>query len=331
MKALLYLLPLLCLPLAGCSSGERLPFVWEFTTGYPMVTTPAVEGRYAVFGSDKLYCVDAHTGGFVWSFDTFTTLTSHPIIAGNRVYFQCGGCYCLDLATGRVLWEFWTDQWGDKKPAVSEAMIVCVHGDTMYCLESGTGKTISKIPAGEMLKPPLLFGGMIVVSDQEEIRCIDAASGSIRWRLAMPGQNPWFNIAGDAERVYVPVPGGIQAYDLMSGAAAWLFPLADADQIKLCDVGKDFVYVVFGSVYCLEKKTGSIVWQYAPPHPLFAPFVSGDFLYARSMQGKLCCIDLIKRKQIWETKGLRSGTVHDGYLYRGSNTAKAYCMKLPSQ
>gem|GEM_PF-1188715 len=320
---------LLSVLLSSCSSKEHLPVVWEFATNYALVTMPSVEGRFAVFGSDKLYCVDATSGTLIWTFETFGPITSQPVIRDGRVFFQCGGLYCLELATGKLLWEFWTEAWGETTPAVSDTMVACTQGENLFCIDAATGKKLVAVPVGKQVKAPLLIGSQMLVCGQTELRCIDATAGTVQWSLMLPGESEWLHIAAVEEHVYLPVEGGVKAVDILTGEVRWFFPIPDIEQIPSCAVTKDFLYVVFGTVYCLDKKTGAVVWHYNPPKPLFVPIVDGDVLYATNITGRLSCIDLKERKILWTVKGARRGTFQGGYFYRGSAKARAYCMKLP--
>ncbi|MBI4564527.1 MAG: PQQ-binding-like beta-propeller repeat protein [Planctomycetes bacterium] len=70
-------------------------------------TTPAVNDRYVVFGSEdgKVYALRRGTGAKVWDFDTGGNPSS-PVIAGDRVVVSSdGSLYLLDLEKGRKIRE----------------------------------------------------------------------------------------------------------------------------------------------------------------------------------------------------------------------------------
>lgn len=69
-------------------------------------TTPAVNERFVVFGSDdgKVYALKRESGEKVWDFDTGRPPSS-PALAGNRVVVSSGGSvYLLDLLSGLKVW-----------------------------------------------------------------------------------------------------------------------------------------------------------------------------------------------------------------------------------
>lgn len=326
-----YLWLLLCVTVAGCSSGRELPVVWEFSTNYATVTNPAVGAGYAVFGSDKLYCVEAQSGRLVWSFDTTGTVTSQPVIRNNKVYFQCGGLYCLDLASGKLLWEFWTEEWGDKTPVVSDAVVVCVREGTLYCIDESRGSKLYALPFAQAACTPVLAADALIIAAYGMLQCLDATRGTIRWQKAIPNADTRFSFAADERKLYMPVQQGIQAIDLTTGGPLWLFPIKDMLLINSFFIADDALYAAYGNLFCIDKENGSLLWQYTPPAPVFMPALDNGNLYAVNTRLKLCCIDLKQRTQIWEVKAKRSATFSDGFLYKGSGNAKAYCLKLMPQ
>ena len=70
-------------------------------------TTPAVDDRTVVFGSDDkhVYGLERKTGKKIWSFDA-DDIPSSPVIAGDRVVVSAGGSlYLLRLKDGRKVWS----------------------------------------------------------------------------------------------------------------------------------------------------------------------------------------------------------------------------------
>jgi hypothetical protein len=83
-------------------------------------------------GSDKVYCLDAATGAFVWSYTTGGGVASSPAVAGGMVYVGSRNdyvweydakFYCLDAATGAFVWSYTTGDNVDSSPAVAGGMV----------------------------------------------------------------------------------------------------------------------------------------------------------------------------------------------------------------
>jgi outer membrane protein assembly factor BamB len=88
-------------------------------------TTPAVNDRHVVFGSDdgKVYCLRRDSGTKIWAFDTDDTPSS-PVIAADRVVVSSGGALILlDLETGRKVWSVRVSDW-ITSPAVISGMVI---------------------------------------------------------------------------------------------------------------------------------------------------------------------------------------------------------------
>ena len=88
-------------------------------------TTPAVNGRFVIFGSDdgKVYALRRDTGAKVWDFDTGDKPSS-PVIAGHRVVVSSGGSlFLLDLEKGG---KVWTVRVSDEitSPAIVGGMVI---------------------------------------------------------------------------------------------------------------------------------------------------------------------------------------------------------------
>jgi len=89
-------------------------------------TTPAVNDRHVVFGSDdgKVYCLRRDTGVTTWTFDTDDTPSS-PVIAADRVVVSSGGTLILlDLETGRKVWSERVSDWITSPAVISGRVIV---------------------------------------------------------------------------------------------------------------------------------------------------------------------------------------------------------------
>jgi hypothetical protein len=88
---------------------------WQFKTGGPVVSSPAVADGTVYVGSEdgNLYAVDLKTGKEKWKFHTNGWIHSSPAVSGSLVFLTGYDYrfYALDSVTGKKLWDFSTSLW----------------------------------------------------------------------------------------------------------------------------------------------------------------------------------------------------------------------------
>jgi outer membrane protein assembly factor BamB len=322
-------LVLLLLLLAGCSSEQSAPVVWEVATGYPMVTTPVVAGKYALFCSDKLYCVDALSGQSVWQFTPYGIIKTQAVVYDEKVYFNGGGLYCLDLATGRVIWEFWTDAWGEAPVAVSEGLACFFKGEKLYCLKSSTGEKLWETKTFSPLRGPVISGGRVLVVGDGKIHCIDAVGGNTLWERSYTDENTILQYAARDEKLYVACDTMIRSFSCADGSMLWSFKTGTSF-LNSFAIDTATLFFVADKIYCLDAAKGTLQREHAlTMYTRGIPVVEGELLFIRGAGGRLHCIDTRTGEKRWNIKTPARGTVANGYFYCGSIASKAYCIKLP--
>jgi outer membrane protein assembly factor BamB len=66
---------------------------WKYTTGYDVVSSPAVANGVVYVGSwdGKLYALQARTGSDLWSYKIGSTISSSPVVVNGMVYVCSDG------------------------------------------------------------------------------------------------------------------------------------------------------------------------------------------------------------------------------------------------
>jgi outer membrane protein assembly factor BamB len=86
----------------NAATGAEL---WSYTTGYDVVSSPAVANGVVYVGSvdDNLYALNASSGDLQWSYTTGNSVYSSPAVANGVVYVGSadGNLYAFDLAGGQ--------------------------------------------------------------------------------------------------------------------------------------------------------------------------------------------------------------------------------------
>jgi outer membrane protein assembly factor BamB len=117
--------------------------LWAFEAAkrqQPFYSSPAVAAGLVVAGSrdNRIYAIDAKTGGEKWSFATKGQVDASPVIVGDRVYVGClsdeGNFYVLDLKSGKLVQEIELDSPVTGSVAVGpECILVGTDRGTLYC------------------------------------------------------------------------------------------------------------------------------------------------------------------------------------------------------
>jgi len=178
---------------------------WKFETGGPVYSSPTVaSGVVAVASGDgKVYGLDLRNGRRRWTYElpaSNTSFIQSPAATdGERFYFGAWDrhIYALD-SDGALAWRtgVLTDRSWAYSPAIggpaiaNEFVVVPANGNSLFALRRTNGEV-----AWETNSPGDKFGyssprydaGRIYVGclgDKGEVRCVDAANGSIRWTCA---------------------------------------------------------------------------------------------------------------------------------------------------
>jgi glucose dehydrogenase len=76
-----------------CLDATTGSMIWEHTTGYEILSSPAVaDGKVFVSSSNGfIYCLDETNGNEIWSKHTLDRIVSSPAVTQGVVYVGCGG------------------------------------------------------------------------------------------------------------------------------------------------------------------------------------------------------------------------------------------------
>jgi hypothetical protein len=145
-------------------------FIWSYTTGGFVESSPAVSGGIVYVGSNdhNVYALNAATGAFVWSYTTGDIVYSSPAVSGGIVYVGSDGknVYALDAATGALVWSYATTV-VESSPAVSGGIVyVSTDDDNVYAFAPTSAQVASATGAGTVTftMSPSTAGGFDLTS-----------------------------------------------------------------------------------------------------------------------------------------------------------------------
>lgn len=215
--------------------------LWDVNVGSDIVCPPSyVDGKIFVATSEKLLCLDSR-GKKIWEAamdgripSFFTGSKTHITFKDGRIYVTLlNGVVSLDAETGEKIWQF-------------------------------TGRSL--------FGDPLYHDERIFLRLQEEedgyiaLVCLNARTGEKTWEFT--GKEPQVNydhlIHYDAGRIYV-VTGEPSLYclDATSGDTLWVHQRDSP--CNVLEIHEDYLlagpYTSSGTMECLEKGTGAVVWN----------------------------------------------------------------------
>jgi PKD repeat protein len=130
-----------------CLNADTGAWIWDFTTGNFVGSSPAVANGKVYIGSwdHKVYCLNANTGAKIWDYTTGDSIYSPPSVADGKVYFGSydNKVYCLNADTGAWIWDYTTGLWIDSSPAICNGKVYINSGDAkVYCFGSSGGNPL---------------------------------------------------------------------------------------------------------------------------------------------------------------------------------------------
>ncbi len=156
----------------------------------------AVDGL-VVINAKHLYALDAATGREVWKQEKAGGGNSSPSVwrAGERSLILCNGRTTLDAVdakTGEIVWS--VPGSGDSTPAIAGDLLAVQSrkpelGLVAYRLTPKGAEKLWNAPADQLRtqSSPVIHDGYVFLADNDVQQCFDAANGSQRWSMPVPG------------------------------------------------------------------------------------------------------------------------------------------------
>ena len=318
-------------------------FLWSFTTGGWVLTSPAVSEGVVYAASDdyNLYALDGETGSLLWSYPTGDVIRSTPTVVDGRVLFGSNDnhLYALDAATGQELWKYDTGDWVQYSPAVGNgAVYLATQGDAgqkVVALDAATGesKWIADVaaPVDPTYTPTIISNHVYVAgSSYGEFFALDAATGDVAWQAEV-GSYVESGPTVIEGAVYLTVINQAYALKEATGEAIWQvsteeFPARDFPALVV-----DGIYYLAPSdkVYALDAATGDELWSYESYMLSTEPVLADGVLYGASELAEyMFALDAATGEELWTqpiedfqahalsvVNGILYGQLTEGYLF----------------
>ena len=265
-----------------------------------------------------------------------------PAVDGDKVATAAadGTVSILDAATGKqvVRIEAGAKLASGVGSADGRVVVVTTKGDVLAFDNAGKELWKSSV-AGEVLAPPALAGGAVVLRTSDgRVLALNAADGKRRWIYQRA--SPALTLRSDAgviatrTEVVAGYPGGkLIALDLADGKLTWEATLAlprgatelerisDVGGVPLIEGGRICAAAYQGKIACFEIASSNLIWSRDISS---ANSIAGDsrYFYAADVDGMVVALDRNSGANIWKQdklarRKLTSPVVVDGNVVVG--------------
>ena len=255
-------------------------------------------------------------------------LAAAPVVADNRLFAVGTDAVVSAFAadTGAQLWRTpigstdkdFKDSLFGGGAAVDGSVVYATSGvGDVAALNVADGSVIWKVkPSGPLRgAPTIAFGGVYVISQDNQIFALNATNGAVQWQAtASMEAGSVFGAASPAAGQGTIVAGfssgEVQAYRYENGRDLWedalartsmalsVSTLTDVDADPVVDRGRVFALGQGGRMASYELLTGQRSWEISIAG-ISTPYVVGEWVYAMTDDGKLLCVARSSGKVRW--------------------------------
>ena len=172
-----------------CIDAQTGKSVWTYETGNYINGSPAVNGKYCVFGGCDavIHIVFVTDGKKMGEIDTSAYIAGSAAIQGDHVYVgnYAGELLKASLDAREVAWRYGID--GEpfvSSPAVTDEVVVIGGGDmNVHCIDNETGQSRWTYKTlGAVDSSPVIVGERVLAgSDDGRLYLLSIADGKLLW------------------------------------------------------------------------------------------------------------------------------------------------------
>lgn len=337
---------------------------FQFKTGGPVRSTPAIVNNILFFGSGDgyLYSIDAANGKELWKFNSSAAIHSSPEYYSGKIYFtnREGNIFCISSSSGKLIWKQflgkdlpykWNFDYYSSSPLAYKKSIIAESGDgNLYILNAETGKTEWKFNTGDRLKSkPLVINDIVYFgSFGGKLYALDMATKKTKWIFEADGINFNSDDWGFDRRAFVSSPtyndgkilignrdGFMYCINRSDGKLVWKFDHKTSWVLSSPSVAGGKVFAGSSDkkfVNAIDINTGKELWQAKTDGPVWSSIsVTGTVVYGGDYGGNFFAIDSDNGEYLWKFKAgdkiHSSSIVCNGVVYFGSDDGSLYAIK----
>ncbi|NMC19203.1 MAG: PQQ-binding-like beta-propeller repeat protein [Thermogutta sp.] len=259
-------------------NAERVPHIeWVYSAEKDGFTaSPIVAGDSVYLGGNNgtFYAVSVETGRLAWKQDIGGGFLAAAAFHAGRVYVGDvdGKFFAWNAEDGKPLWQF------EAEGTIDNAANVFSAGD----------------------RPRILFG-----SQDMNLYCLDAETGSVVWRTALPDQIRCQPPVAEDRAFVAGCDGKLHSLELLTGKE---LGTCDLDGPTGCTPavmgGELYVGTESGFFFGIDWKTGRRLWQFPPERPADAfrssAAVCGPFVVVGCRDRQIYCFHAATGETAWK-------------------------------
>jgi outer membrane protein assembly factor BamB len=322
---------------AACKHGHRTTTTIE----HKVAPKPPAAFAWPVYGFDLARTHAAPPIGLrppfrtVWKMHgDWSLIEFPPVLDGGRLFLGTnhGLVLAVDATSGRVVWKRQFAGCVAASPAVGNGIVYVGFMDPPPCrgtapsflaaLDTRSGRTLWRFPAGVVESPPLLAGGRVYFGSWDHrVYALDARTGRLDWSFAT-GDRVKGGVAFSGGTIFAgSYDGRLYALDARTGRLRWSAGgLGGLYATPSVAHGRVFVGSTDGHVYALATSSGRQLWSLRTGSFVYAPVaLSGASAYVGSYDHRFYALSQATGRIRWsfDAQAPVSGapTVLDGLVY----------------
>jgi outer membrane protein assembly factor BamB/predicted phosphodiesterase len=256
---------------------------WSWQADGAIHSTPAVSGRRIVVGSvdSTISCISSKNGELLWQVKTSAPVLSSALIEGRHVFIGNGDgqFQALLLKNGKTKWTFNEGSgYIETKPVLANGKVMYGAWDgSFYALNTRNGKLEWKWNSGRrglLYSPaacwPVTAGEKVyIVAPDRVMTAINISNGQTIWRKSGHRVRESIGISEDGLSIFartmqdsvISVKTAGNTFEL-----DWTRHIGFGYDIAPNAINEKDGYIFFatdnGSVFCLERSSGDVVWRH---------------------------------------------------------------------
>ena len=313
---------------------------WQFQTGAPFLSSPAVVGNqvYISTGDRRIVALNAETGAIVWEYPVTGPVDSSPAVAGDILFvgLRDGRVLALDRNTGKLRWAFHVGNPVYSSPAVSDGIIYFgAASSKLFALDAATGEERWSYFTGQWIvtSPALNDEVVAVVAQDRNVYIIEIDTAKKRLVFSL-GNYARASPVLHGDRLYIADESGKlwavdwwkREYPFERALRRWqaqfvIWGILDNPPIpkgfvwsfrerggwfySTPAVAWDKVYVtsLSGNIFAVDEETGKEVWRFQAAAPIeTSPSIVQKTVYVGDTGGNLYALDADTGEKQWEFK-----------------------------